>query len=285
MAATTTETVAGLPRFVKLRSKSDDKYLRYLWSQEFAEFYKFMGTRGGVVDEVSPFVKLEVVPSTRDPASLVHLRSGENNLFLRPVHHRRLVMDLVAGVAESPNEDTSDALACTLFQPVFPPDQPDTVWFRYVPDQRRVFSFGAGSEVADVAVVFSQDARYTTFYEFSPWVSFGDKMKAKEEEIRSRDLEIQSLRALLGAREDEVRSVQRQLADRDDEIGGLEGEVAASEAYVEKWDARLEDAMLTLQSTVASAWEAFQVNVSAGIVKLAGGFNRFDRVLKLQDAI
>ncbi|CAN1342153.1 hypothetical protein LINPERPRIM_LOCUS39385 [Linum perenne] len=54
-------TVAGLPQYVVLRSKTNGNYLQYQWNDEFTDFYKFMGAKRAV-DEVSPFVKLEVVP-------------------------------------------------------------------------------------------------------------------------------------------------------------------------------------------------------------------------------
>ncbi|CAN0843571.1 hypothetical protein LINGRAHAP2_LOCUS3916 [Linum grandiflorum] len=65
-------TVAGLPKYVVLKSKPSGKYLHYLWNDEFGDYYKNMGAKRDV-DPVNSFVKLEVVPSTSDP-TLVHLR-------------------------------------------------------------------------------------------------------------------------------------------------------------------------------------------------------------------
>ncbi|CAL1377253.1 unnamed protein product [Linum trigynum] len=270
--------VAGLPRFVVLRSRSENRYLHYLWNDQWGpEYYGFMGTKRDL-DPVSPFVKLEVVPSTTNPSSFIHLRCSYNNKFFRIV--QRYGLWFVSATADNPNEDTSRVGECTLFERVFASNQVNTVWFRYVANQCRVFWFNNTNypHVYRLAMVYTQDERFTNFYEFAPWESFDDKMRAKHYQIQTRDMEIQRLTAHVAARDEELRNLRRQLADKDEVILNLKGRVAALKAYVEKRKAKLEYGMLTLQSAVTSAWESFHLNLACRIVQITGGF---EQVLKL----
>ncbi|CAI0421564.1 unnamed protein product [Linum tenue] len=274
--------VAGLPQYVVLKSKRLNIYMHYMWNDdEFGDFYEFIGTKRAL-DPVSPFVKLEVVPSTTNPSSFVHLRCSYNNKFFRLV--QRLGVWMVTATADNPNEDTSVVGECTLFEPFFPSDQPDTVWFRYVANQGRLFWFNNPDfpDEYGMSIVYSQEERFTTYYDYAPWESYEDKMRAKDAVIQARDVEIRRLAAEVADNGEEIKTLRGQLADRDGEIVKLEGQVASWEAYVEKRKVKLEDGMVTLQSAVAAAWEAFQDNVSAGIGKIKGGLGRFGKVLKLQ---
>ncbi|CAL1401096.1 unnamed protein product [Linum trigynum] len=64
------------------------------------------------------------------------------------------------------------------------------------------------------------------------------------------------------AKDAEIESLGRQLADREGRIIQLRAQVAAWVSYDEEKRARLEAEMLTLHSTVASAWDSFEGNVS-----------------------
>ncbi|CAL1377250.1 unnamed protein product [Linum trigynum] len=271
-------TVAGLPRFVVLRSRSANRYLHYLWNDQWGlGYHEFVGLKRDL-DPVSPFVKLEVVPSTTNPSSFVHLRCSYNNKFFRAV--QRFGVWFVAAMANDPNEDTSRVGECTLFERVFVGNQINTVWFRYVANQCRLiwFNNAAYADLHRLSCVYSQDPIYTDFYEFAPWESYEDKMRAKDYQIQTRDMDIKVLTAQVAARDEELRNLRRQLADKDQDILNLKGRLAALKAYVEKRKAKLEYGMLTLQSTVTSAWESFQLNVACGIVRITAGF---EQVLKL----
>ncbi|CAI0421567.1 unnamed protein product, partial [Linum tenue] len=182
----------------------------------------------------------------------------------------------VTATADNPNEDTSRVGECTLFEREFVGNQINTVWFRYVANQRRLIWFNNADyrDLHRLSCVYSQDPIYTDFYEFAPWESYEDKMRAKDYQIQTLDMEIQRLTAQVAARDEELRDLRRQLADKDEVILNLKGRVAALKAYVEKRKAKLEYGMLTLQSTVTSAWESFQLNVACGIVRIAAGFEQ-----------
>ncbi|CAI0394929.1 unnamed protein product [Linum tenue] len=147
--------------------------MHYLWNDEFGAYYKGMGCKRPM-DPVSPFVKLEVVPSATDPAHLVHLRCGYSDKFLRLVE-----MDgvrFVFATADSPAED-ADGEESTLFDVVFPADEPGAVGLLHVRTQRHVRTFfneGYSDEINGVACAYSTDdvgsmERYT----FAPWVAYG----------------------------------------------------------------------------------------------------------------
>ncbi|CAI0421575.1 unnamed protein product [Linum tenue] len=267
-------TVAGLPRFVVLRSRRANRYLHYLWNDQWGlDYYQFIGMKRDL-DPVSPFVKLEVVPSTTNPSSYVHLRCSYNNKFFRVV--LRFGVWWVTATADNPNEDTSRVGECTLFEHVFVGNQINTVWFRYVPNQRRLtwFNNPAHPYLYRLSLVYSANPLYGDFYEFAPWESYEDRMRAKHYQIQTRDMEIQRLTAQVAARDEELRNLRRQLAHKDEVILDLKGRVAALKAYLEKRKAKLEYGMLTLHSTVTSAWESFQLNVACGIVRIAAGFEQ-----------
>ncbi|CAI0421563.1 unnamed protein product [Linum tenue] len=133
---------------------------------------------------------------------------------------------------------------------------------------------------------------YTSYFEFAPWESYEDKMRAKDEVIqareadiarlaaqvaakdgeiralqdvvRARDEEIVSLDAQVAAKDEEIRDFQDQLAEKEEAVLNLQGQVAAWESYEEERKAKLEAEMLTLQSGVGLAWDSFDGNVTAG---------------------
>ncbi|CAL1377243.1 unnamed protein product [Linum trigynum] len=257
--------VAGLPQYVVLRSRRDGDYMHYLWNEEFGEMQRCMGAKREV-DPVSPFVKLEVVPSAINPSSYVHLRCSYNNKFLQLKH---MTWYWVAAIADAPNENISDAVNCTLFQPFFPSDQPpNTVGFNYVPNQKRVYlaNESAGNpDMFRVALVYGPEEAWTSYFEFAPWESYEDKMRAKDDVIQAREADIARLAAQVAAKDEEIRDFQGQLAEKEEEILNLRGQVASWEAYEEEMKAKLEAEMLTLQSGVGLAWDSFDGNVTAGI--------------------
>ncbi|CAL1395237.1 unnamed protein product [Linum trigynum] len=124
MAAT---TVAGLLKYMTLRSTANGKYMHYLWNSEFGAYYKGMGCKLSM-DLVSPFVKLEVVPSATGPAPLAHLHCCYNEKFLKLVE-----MDGIRFVFAPADEPTEDGeLKSTLFDFVFLDDEPNTVELLHV---------------------------------------------------------------------------------------------------------------------------------------------------------
>ncbi|CAI0421573.1 unnamed protein product [Linum tenue] len=197
-------------------------------------------------------------------------------VVLRSRRANRFGVWWVTATADNPNEDTSRVGECTLFEHVFVGNQINTVWFRYVPNQRRLtwFNNPAHPYLYRLSLVYSANPLYGDFYEFAPWESYEDRMRAKHYQIQTRDMEIQRLTAQVAARDEELRNLRRQLAHKDEVILDLKGRVAALKAYLEKRKAKLEYGMLTLHSTVTSAWESFQLNVACGIVRIAAGFEQ-----------
>ncbi|CAN1342334.1 hypothetical protein LINPERPRIM_LOCUS39432 [Linum perenne] len=149
------------------------------------------------LDITNPFVKLEVVPSTSNPSSFVHLRCSYNNKYLKLVSYDGRLW--VSATADSPDEeqiyDTS-----TLFQPVFGFDEPRTVALKHVQSLQYV-----GVESLGVVNMFSDS--YLDMYcrfEFAYWESYEEKMNAKDEEIVM-------LKGEVAAKEGETRKLKDQL--------------------------------------------------------------------------
>ncbi|CAN1342176.1 hypothetical protein LINPERPRIM_LOCUS39389 [Linum perenne] len=277
-------TVAGLPQYVVLRSKTNGNYLQYQWNDEFTDFYKFMGTKRAV-DEVSPFVKLEVVPSTTNK-SFVHLRSSYIDKYIQIVYQDGVAF--LKATAEAPEEDQSKP-TCTLFEPVFTSGQPNTVTLRYVPHQKNIYIFYNSEYITQnyVACVYSDV--HTTHFEFAAWESYEDKMKAKDDEsyedkmkakddvikakddlIKLKDEEIKVKDEEMKAKDDEIKAKDEQIKAKDEEIKvkneeiqKLKGQVTALKQKEAEMKAKLAEEMLKLQTTVASAWVTFQHNVTA----------------------
>ncbi|CAN1342193.1 hypothetical protein LINPERPRIM_LOCUS39389 [Linum perenne] len=277
-------TVAGLPQYVVLRSKTNGNYLQYQWNDEFTDFYKFMGTKRAV-DEVSPFVKLEVVPSTTNK-SFVHLRSSYIDKYIQIVYQDGVAF--LKATAEAPEEDQSKP-TCTLFEPVFTSGQPNTVTLRYVPHQKNIYIFYNSEYITQnyVACVYSDV--HTTHFEFAAWESYEDKMKAKDDEsyedkmkakddvikakddlIKLKDEEIKVKDEEIKAKDDEIKAKDEQIKAKDEEIKvkneeiqKLKEQVTALKQKEAEMKAKLAEEMLKLQTTVASAWVTFQHNVTA----------------------
>ncbi|KAA8544856.1 hypothetical protein F0562_019640 [Nyssa sinensis] len=100
----------ALARFVVLKSKYNDKYLRYI--KEDSEVHGFVQFSGEEV--VSPYAKYEVVMA-KSGKGLVNIRCCYNNKYwVRWSDHHHWI---VAG-ADEPEEDKSK-WSCTLFEPVY----------------------------------------------------------------------------------------------------------------------------------------------------------------------
>ncbi|CAI0428880.1 unnamed protein product [Linum tenue] len=98
-------TVAGLPKFMVLKSKSDGKYLHYLWNDHsFGPYVNDLGCMR-LLDPLSQFVKLEVVPSGSDPAHLIHLRCCHNNKFVQL--DSKYGVSWISATANGPDESTA----------------------------------------------------------------------------------------------------------------------------------------------------------------------------------
>ncbi|CAN1342196.1 hypothetical protein LINPERPRIM_LOCUS39391 [Linum perenne] len=282
-------TVAGLPQYVVLRSKTNGNYLQYQWNDEFTDFYKFMGTKRAV-DEVSPFVKLEVVPSTTNK-SFVHLRSSYIDKYIQIVYQDGVAF--LKATAEAPEEDQSKP-TCTLFEPVFTSGQPNTVTLRYVPHQKNIYIFYNSEYITQnyVACVYSDV--HTTHFEFAAWESYEDKMKAKDdvikawesyedkmkakddvikakddliklkdEEIKVKDEEMKAKDDEIKAKDEQIKAKDEEIKVKNEEIQKLKGQVTALKQKEAEMKAKLAEEMLKLQTTVASAWVTFQHNVTA----------------------
>ncbi|CAN1342181.1 hypothetical protein LINPERPRIM_LOCUS39391 [Linum perenne] len=251
-------TVAGLPQYVVLRSKTNGNYLQYQWNDEFTDFYKFMGTKRAV-DEVSPFVKLEVVPSTTNK-SFVHLRSSYIDKYIQIVYQDGVAF--LRATAEAPEEDQSKP-TCTLFEPVFTSGQPNTVTLRYVPHQKNIYIFYNSEYITQnyVACVYSDV--HTTHFEFAAWESYEDKMKAKDDVIKAKDDLIKLKDEEIKAKDEQIKAKDEEIKVKNEEIQKLKGQVTALKQKEAEMKAKLAEEMLKLQTTVASAWVTFQHNVTA----------------------
>ncbi|XP_021912292.1 uncharacterized protein LOC110826025 [Carica papaya] len=99
-----------LPRYIVLKSKYNNKYLRYI--HEDTQVHGFLQFSGDEV--VSPYSKFEVEPS-KTASGLVHLRCCYNNKYW--VRWSKNHWWIICG-ADQHNENQSD-WSCTLFQPIF----------------------------------------------------------------------------------------------------------------------------------------------------------------------
>ncbi|XP_021894263.1 uncharacterized protein LOC110811942 [Carica papaya] len=112
----------ALPKFIVLKSKFNNQYLRYV--QEDSQVHSFLQFSGENV--VSAFTKLEVVPAQTE--GLVHLKCSYNNRYLvrwSPNHW------WLVGAANEPEEDQSK-WSCTLFKPSTVDNNQQTFRFLHV---------------------------------------------------------------------------------------------------------------------------------------------------------
>ncbi|CAL1377249.1 unnamed protein product [Linum trigynum] len=237
------ERVARLPRNMVLRSKVDDRYLHYIWDRQIAgeSYFECMATRR-ILEAVSPFVKLEVIPSSTDPSSSVHIRCSHNGKYWRV--QRINTVSTVSATADAQEEDVSKGGECTLFQPVLSPDSDNaTVWFRHLASGNlvEVFPNDQIPLLHRLGVCYSRAVTPGALFEFMEWESYESKLEAENQELRDK---IQELK---------------------DRIRELEDKVAGLELREEERKAKLEEEKLTLQSMVVSAWDSFQLDVRAGI--------------------
>ncbi|KAI7983007.1 hypothetical protein LOK49_LG15G02353 [Camellia lanceoleosa] len=118
----------ALPRFVVLKSKYNNKYLRYI-NEDAQQVHGFVQFSGEEV--VSPYVKFQVewAKSGRKNGHLAHIRCCYNNKYLVIRWSPNNQGWIVAG-ADEPNEDQS-IWSCTLFEPIYVQGT-DGVRFRHV---------------------------------------------------------------------------------------------------------------------------------------------------------
>ncbi|XP_028085811.1 uncharacterized protein LOC114286803 [Camellia sinensis] len=118
----------ALPRFIVLKSKYNNKYLRYI-NEDVQQVHGFVQFSGEEV--VSPYVKFQVewAKSGRKNGHLVHIRCCYNNKYLVIRWSPNNQGWIVAG-ADEPNEDQS-IWSCTLFEPIYVQGT-DGVRFRHV---------------------------------------------------------------------------------------------------------------------------------------------------------
>ncbi|CAN0843693.1 hypothetical protein LINGRAHAP2_LOCUS3995 [Linum grandiflorum] len=216
-------TVAGLPKYVVLKSKPSGKYLHYLWNDEFGEYYKDMGAKRDV-DPVNPFVKLEVVPSTADP-TFVHLRCSYNNKFIQLIS--KYGVTWLSATADSPDEDRTKETS-TLFQPIFPAGEPNTVGFLHVQTNRHVrifFNKDYSDSINNVACAYTNDGSGMHRFEFAAWVPYEDVIKAKDEEIQK--LKAQATDAIVEELRKDIKEQNEQLDAAYKEIDALKAAAKA----------------------------------------------------------
>ncbi|CAL1377186.1 unnamed protein product [Linum trigynum] len=233
-------TVAGLPKYVVLKSKSVGKYLHYLWNDEFGEYYKDLGCKRDV-DPVNPFVQFEVVPSAAD-ATLIHLRCSYNSKFLT-VDTKHGVR-WISATADAPEEDRTKDTS-TLFQPIFPAGEPNTVGLLHVQSQRHVRPFSNADypdKINQVACAYSVDGDNFHRFEFVAWESYEDKMKAKDEEIQklkaqaddgeslSADAIVEELRNDIKEQNEQLDEAYKEIDEKDAQIKAKDKEIAALKA-------------------------------------------------------
>ncbi|KAJ9697200.1 hypothetical protein PVL29_009122 [Vitis rotundifolia] len=113
----------ALPRYVVLKSKYNNKYLRYI--HEDVEVHGFLQFSGEEV--VTPYSKYQV-EMAKSGKGLVHIRCCYNNKYW--VRRSKNHWWIVAG-ADEPDEDQL-SWSCTLFMPVYIDGDAQTLRFRHV---------------------------------------------------------------------------------------------------------------------------------------------------------
>lgn len=113
----------ALPRYVVLKSKYNNKYLRYI--HEDVQIHGFLQFSGEEV--VTPYSKFQV-ERAKNGRGLVHIRCCYNNKYW--VRWSKNHCWIVAG-ADEPDEDQS-LWSCTLFEPVHVDGDAQTLRFRHV---------------------------------------------------------------------------------------------------------------------------------------------------------
>ncbi|CAN0897607.1 hypothetical protein LINGRAHAP2_LOCUS19232 [Linum grandiflorum] len=254
--STTTE-IKRLPRHVTLRSRSVNKYMHYLWNEEeFGAQYRAMGCKRDI-DPVSPFAKIDVIPSANDPERHVHLRCAYNNKYLKLVKKHSVMWVSATGeepvegkaVPPPPADSNREGPTSTLFEPVFPEDEPETVGFMHVETGLHLRTFSNptfSAEVNDVVCVFTHDDVGTMHrFEYKPWVSYEEVVRAHKEELKR-------LRAHTASA---WEAYEQKAQAEDGEIQQLKAQMKSLWAeYDEKMKAR-EERLRNLRDGILSAWD------------------------------
>ncbi|CAN1766802.1 hypothetical protein LINPERHAP1_LOCUS10055 [Linum perenne] len=230
--------------------------MHYLWNEEeFGSQYKSMGCKRDI-DPVSPFTNIEIIPSANDPTRHVHLRTSYNNKYLKLVKKHGVMW--VSAIGEEPVEGkletdgggpNSSGPTSTLFEPVFPPDEPDSVGFMHVESglHMRTFSNQTYSvEVNDVVCVYTHDDISTMHrFEYKPWVSYEEVVRAHKEEVRRlRDRTVSAWEAY----EEKARVEDEEIEELKERMKSIWGE------YDEKMKGR-EERIRMLRDGILSAWD------------------------------
>ncbi|CAL1377172.1 unnamed protein product [Linum trigynum] len=174
------EAFRRLPKYVVLRSRrctNYRNYLQFLWNDdEFGGgYHKAMGAIRDL-EVVSPFVKLEVVPSATNPSWAVHLLCSCNNKYLEVVRHKDTDLMYVSATADRPVDDPNVS-SSTMFNLSF--KHPAVVALHHGGTDRLV-AISAATGVA-MAVPTTEGE----YFEYFPWESHEEKMKAKDKENKT----------------------------------------------------------------------------------------------------
>ncbi|CAI0421481.1 unnamed protein product [Linum tenue] len=206
--------------------------MHFLWStEEFGDTFNYLAF--GFfrdLDPVSPFLKLEVIPSTSH-APAVHLRCPYNNRYLMVVPQREhLVIAGESEMRDDPNDQTS-----TLFYPSFPYATDNLVGFYHNATNRNV----RVSQLENPFVVALSPPAGMEYFRYFPYESYDETMARKDEEIKAITESLEEFKGsngeslspeeLIGQLRERIAEQNRELEELYDQIGGRPNVVKAAQ--------------------------------------------------------
>ncbi|CAN1121239.1 hypothetical protein LINPERPRIM_LOCUS2069 [Linum perenne] len=253
-----TPKVAGLPKLMALRSKSNNNFMQYVDDKD-GDYYECMGCNNHNTDVTSKLVKLEVEPSKTDE-SQVHIRCCFNNKYLR-------CSDLIAGTywieatAQHPEENPSKD-KCTLFmiKPLFlPTDDPTktatttttTIQLLHVYGDEKKLIAVANKDPEDDSVEgivkhLDNDEGKRTYFEVYTWgtpTTPTDEKKEKEDDQEETGKKDDADDEVIERLKKEVEEKEREIKERDEVIKRKEEEMKRKDEEIAKMKKKAEDAM------------------------------------------
>ncbi|CAN0922292.1 hypothetical protein LINGRAHAP2_LOCUS33006 [Linum grandiflorum] len=239
-------TVAGLPRFVVFRAKFNGKYVHYLTDKtDVHEYYQCMGVKKDL-DRCDPLVKIEVVQSKTDK-SLVHLKCCYSNKYL--MGHKMHGVVFMSATADTPNEDQKSE-ACTLFKPMFLPNDPKTVRMLFVQNNCHLMVFynkEYGPVINGVVCAYVNDGLNNWHhFEVIPWATLDEILVKKDKDIADRDRELEVKEKEIKYRDEIIKKKEeeiKQVAAKERKSKEIEGELQSLKAKVADFKDALKDVL------------------------------------------
>ncbi|CAN0843745.1 hypothetical protein LINGRAHAP2_LOCUS4022 [Linum grandiflorum] len=214
------------------------------------EYYQCMGVKKDL-DRLDPLVKIEVEQSKTDK-SLVHLKCCYSNKYL--MGHKMYGVLFMSATADTPNEDQKSE-ACTLFKPMFVPNDPKTVRMLFVQNNCHLMVF-YNKEYAPVingvvCAYVNDGLNNWHHFEVIAWDPTMEQIlvkKDKEIADRDRELEVKEKEikyrdAIIKKKEEDIQKKVEEVAAKEKKLREIEGELQSLKAKVADFKDALNDVL------------------------------------------